>query len=193
MTPPDQSASSLIQECIRIKLEQLRLANSQSNLFSSSPCPFDLSNVFNRSSSSASFTASKKSTNQYYLVSKYFTSPTNIIPLIYEQQVMLECLYTKDSIAYGTVRVHNRAYEKRVFARISENDWKTFEDIYGWHSMNYPNDNTDAFTFGLHLKTYDDNTKVPKQINFAICLQINNQELWDNNLGWNYILDILER
>ncbi|CAF3147199.1 unnamed protein product, partial [Rotaria sp. Silwood2] len=193
MTPPDQSASSLIQECIRIKLEQLRLANSQSNLFSSSPCPFDLSNVFNRSSSSASFTASKKSTNQYYLVSKYFTSPTNIIPLIYEQQVMLECLYTKDSIAYGTVRVHNRAYEKRVFARISENDWKTFEDIYGLHSMNYPNDNTDAFTFGLHLKTYDDNTKVPKQINFAICLQINNQELWDNNLGWNYILDILER
>ncbi|CAF2544883.1 unnamed protein product [Rotaria sp. Silwood2] len=193
MTPPDQSANSLIQECIRNKLEQLCVVKTQLNLLSISPCRFDLSNFFKRSSSSASFNASKKLTNQYYLVSKYFTYKTNMIPLIYEQQVMLECLYTKDSIAYGTVRVHNRAYEKRVFARISENDWKTFEDIYGLHSMNYPNDNTDAFTFGLHLKTYDDNTKVPKQINFAICLQINNQELWDNNLGWNYILDILER
>ncbi|CAF2848091.1 unnamed protein product [Rotaria sp. Silwood2] len=150
MTPPDQSANSLIQECIRNKLEQLCVVKTQLNLLSISPCRFDLSNFFKRSSSSASFNASKKLTNQYYLVSKYFTYKTNMIPLIYEQQVMLECLYTKDSTAYGTVRVHNRAYEKRVFARISENDWKTFEDIYGWHSMNYPNDNTDALK-GLNL------------------------------------------
>ncbi|CAF3453269.1 unnamed protein product [Rotaria sp. Silwood2] len=106
---------------------------------------------------------------------------------------MLECLCTQDSTAYGTVRVHNRAYGKRVFARISKNDWKTFHDIYGLHSMNYPNDNTDTFTFEIRLGKYDDNTKVPKQINFAICLQTNNQEFWDNNCGWNYALDVLER
>ncbi|CAF4852067.1 unnamed protein product [Rotaria sp. Silwood1] len=193
MTPPDQAANSLIQECIRNKLEQLWLVKSQSNIVSSSPCPFDLSNGFHRSSLSASFTDSKRSTNQYYLVSKCFTSPKNIIPLIYQRQVMLECLYTQDSLVYGTVRVHICTNEKRVFVRISENDWKTFEDIYGCHSMYYSNDNTDTFTFEIRLKKYDDNIKVPKQIYFAICLQSNNQEFWDNNLGRNYVLDVLER
>ncbi|CAF0800757.1 unnamed protein product [Rotaria sordida] len=106
---------------------------------------------------------------------------------------MLECLYTKDSIAYGTVRVHNRTYEKRVFARISGNDWETFQDIQGWHSMTYPNDNTDTFTIKIHLEKYDDDTKVPKQIYFAICLEANNQELWDDNFGRNYVLDVVER
>ncbi|CAF2904551.1 unnamed protein product [Rotaria sp. Silwood2] len=193
MTPPDQSPDPFIQECIRNKLEQLWLVKSQPNILSTSPCPFDLANIINRSSSSAFINTSKKSTNQYYLVSKYFTSPKNIIQLIYERQIMLECLYTKDSIAYGTVRVHNRAHKGRVFARISENDWKTFEDIYAMHSMNYPNNNTDTFTFEIHLGKYDNNTKVPKQIYFAICLQTNNQEFWDNNCGWNYALYVLER
>ncbi|CAF3832450.1 unnamed protein product [Rotaria magnacalcarata] len=193
MTPPDQSANLLKQECIRIKLEQLRQAKNQLNSLSTSPCPFDLPNYFNRSSSATSLNDTKKSTKQYYLVSKHFTSPTNIIPLIYDRQVMLECLYTKDSAAYGTVRVHNISFEKRVFTRLTDNEWQTSQDIYGWHSMNYENNNTDTFTFEIRLKKYDDSTTVPKQINFAICLQAANQEFWDNNLGWNYVLDVLER
>jgi hypothetical protein len=190
MTPPDQSTNSLIQECIRIKLEQLRLAKNQSNLSSS---PFDLPSLSNRSSSSSSLLSPKKSLNQYYLVSKYFTSPTDIIPLIYERQILLECLYTKDSSAYGTIRVHNCAYDKHVFARITENEWKTTQDIQAWHSMNYANDNTDTFTFEIRLGKYNDDTQVPKQIYFAVCLQAMYQEFWDNNRGWNYVLDVIER
>jgi hypothetical protein len=49
MTPPDQSTNSLIQECIRVKLEQLRLAKSQATPSSLYPSPFDLSTVPNRS------------------------------------------------------------------------------------------------------------------------------------------------
>jgi hypothetical protein len=192
MTPPDQSTNSLIQECIRIKLEQLRLAKSQSCVPSTSPCPIDLPTISNRSSSSFPNTPTKV-TNQYNLVSKYFTSPPNIIPLIYERQVMLECLYTKDSIAYGTVRVHNCAYDKRVFARVTENEWETVQDIQAWHSMNYANDNTDTYTFEIRLGKYNDTTKVPKNIYFSVCLQAMCQEFWDNNLGWNYILEVLER
>jgi len=193
MTPPDQSTNSLIQECIRIKLEQLRHAKNQSNISSISSSPFDLPNISNRSSSSLSLSIPKKPVNQYYLVSKYFTSPTDIIPLIYERQIMLECLYTNDSIAYGTVRVHNCAYEKHVFARITENEWETTQDIPAWHSMNYPNDNTDAFTFEIRLGKYNDDRQVPKQIYFAVCLQAMCQEFWDNNRGWNYILNVIER
>ena len=191
MTPPDQSTNSLIQECIRIKLEQLRLAKSQSNSSSLSPSPFDLPTVPNRSQSSTS--QPSKHTYQYNLISKYFTSPPNVIPLIYDRQIMLECLYTKDSIAYGTVRVHNCAYDKRVFARVTEDEWQTSHDIQAWHSMNYPNDNTDTFTFEIRLGKYTDPEKVPKQIYFALCLQAMCQEFWDNNIGWNYFLDVVER
>jgi hypothetical protein len=193
MTPPDQSTNSLIQECIRIKLEQLRHAKNQSNISSISSSPFDLPNISNHSSSSSSLSIPKKSLNQYYLVSKYFTSPTDIIPLIYERQIMLECLYTNESIAYGTVRVHNCAYDKRVFARITENEWETTQDIQAWHSMHYSNDNTDAFIFEIRLGKYNDDRQVPKQIYFAVCLQAMCQEFWDNNRGWNYILNVLER
>jgi hypothetical protein len=191
MTPPDQSTTSLIQECIRIKLEQLRLAKSQSTMSSASSSPFDLPAICNRSSSSSSLPP--KQIKQYYLVSKYFTSPTDIHPLIYQRQVMLECLYTKDSVAYGTVRVHNCAYNKRIFARITEDEWETSHDIQAWHSMNYSNDNTDTFTFEIRLGKYNDDTKVPKQIYFSICLQAMCQEFWDNNRGWNYILNVIER
>ena len=189
MTPPDQSTTSLIQECIRIKLEQLRLAKSQSA--SSSVSPFNLPTSANRSPSSSS---PAKSTHQYYLISKSFTSPTHIVPLIYDRQVMLECLYTKDSTTYGTVRVHNCAYDKRVFARVTEDEWTSSYDIQAWHSMNYPDDNTDTFTFEIRLgKSHAANAQVPKQIYFAICLQAMYQEFWDNNLGWNFCLDLVER
>jgi len=186
MTPPDQSTSSLIQECIRIKLEQLRFTKAQSSLSSTPiPSPFDLTAPNNCSPI--------RSTKQYYLVSKYFTPPADLLPRIYNQQIILECLYTKDSIAYGTVRVHNCAYDKRIFARITDNDWQTHQDIQAWHSFNYPTDNTDTFTFEIRLKKYTNDEHVPKQIFFAVCLQAMCQEFWDNNRGWNYVLDVLER
>lgn len=193
MTPPDQSTNSLIQECIRVKLEQLRFAKNQSS-FSSSPAPFDLVSRSNRSTPSSTDSSPKrKSPKHYNLVSRYFTSPTDVVPLIYERQILLECLYTKDAIAYGAVRVHNCAYDKRVFARITENEWDTTQDIQAWHSMNYSNDNTDTFTFEICLGKYNDDDKVPKQIYFAVCLQAMCREFWDNNRGWNYVLDVLER
>jgi hypothetical protein len=188
MTPPDQSTTSLIQECIRIKLEQLRIAKSQSISSTISTSPFGQATNTNRSLS-----ISSKSIKQYYFISKYFTSPVNILSMIYERQVILECLYTKDCIAYGTVRVHNCAYDKHVFVRVTDDEWQTSHDIQAWHSMNYPDSNTDTFTFEIRLEKPDDAVPMPKQIYFTVCLQALCQEFWDNNLGWNYFLDILER
>ena len=176
MTPPDQSTTSLIQECVRIKLEQLRLAKTQ----------LTISNITNSSWLS---TCSK----QYNLVSKNFTSPTNVIPLIYDQKIMLECLYTKDSTVYGTIRVHNCTYDKSVFVHLSIDEWLTSYDIQAWHSMNYANDNTDIFTFEINLAKTNDNMTVPKRILFAVYLQAMWQEFWDNNQGQNYVLDVFAR
>ncbi|CAF1099497.1 unnamed protein product [Rotaria sordida] len=178
MSPPDQSSTPIMQECLRLQLGQLRLGKNQINMYK-----------YPTSSSSSLLSSTKK----YNLVSKQFASPTNIIPLIYEKQVMLECLYTKDSIAYGTARVHNFTYDKLVFIRTTQNEWKTFKDIQACHSMNFPCDNTDTFTFQITLTKSNDDITEPKKILFAICLQAMSQQFWDNNQGSNYVLDIFER
>jgi hypothetical protein len=180
MTPPDQTTTSFVKEFARLQLGQLRFAKSQ----------LDIPNVTKRSHSSTSLSSPTKS---YNLVSKNFSSPLSTIPMIYEKQVMLECLYTKDSIAYGTVRVHNCAYDKYVFIRLTQDDWETSSDIQAWHSMNYPRDNTDAFTFEINLsKTYDVLAE-RKRVLFAVCLQAMWQDFWDNNQGRNYVLDVFEK
>jgi len=178
MTPPDQTTTSIIQECVRLQLGQFRLSKNQ----------LEIPNIYNRSPSPI-----LSPTKQYNLVSKNFTSPIDIISLIYEKQVLLECLYTKDSIAYGTIRVHNFAYDKRVFIRLTQDEWETSIDIQAWHSMSYPHDNTDAFTFQISLNKSIDDIIGSKRILFAVCLQAMSQDFWDNNQGWNYVLDVFER
>jgi hypothetical protein len=176
MTPPDQSTTSLLQECIRLRIEKLHHAKNGMT-------------IEKFSTQSSPSTCSK----QYNIVSKNFSSPINIIPLIYNQQIMLECLYTKDSSAYGRIRVHNCAYDKNVFVRVSHDEWETFYDIQGWHSMNYSTDNTDTFTFEINLGKMNVSTTVPKRILFAVYLHAMWQEFWDNNQGWNYVLDVSAR
>ena len=106
---------------------------------------------------------------------------------------MLERLYTKESTAYGTVRVNNCTYEKFVFVRLTTNEWETFEDIQAFHSMHYSFDNTDTFTFAIILPKSNNDTSIPKRILFAVSLRAMSQEFWDNNHGWNYVLDVFER
>ena len=176
MTPPDSSSSSLTQDSIRLRLEQIR--SSRNSL-----SPASVSRQMSMSSPS----------KHYNLVSKNFSSPTNILPAIHEQKIMLECLYTKDSTAYGTVRVDNCSYEKCVFVRVTQDEWATFTDTQAWHSMNHPNDRTDAFTFEISIKKCHDDTEGPKRVLFAVCLQSMGQEFWDSNQSRNYVLDVFER
>ncbi|CAF1235349.1 unnamed protein product [Rotaria sordida] len=170
MTPPDHSTNSFMSE-----FTQLHSIKNQNNSIRS---PFSLSSTH---------------LNQYNLISKNFTSPTNIFPLIYEKQVILECLYTKDSIAYGTIRVHNLNYNKNVFVRLTYNEWKTFNNIQAYYLTSYSNNNTDVFIFEINLAKFnnnDDKTKL-KRILFAICLQTMGKEFWDNNQQSNYVLDVI--
>jgi hypothetical protein len=180
MTPPDQTTTSILQECVRLQLGQLRISKNQ----------LDIPDIRKRTSSTTSLPSPTK---HYNLVSKNFISPINITPLIYEKQVLLECLYTKDAIAYGTIRVHNCAYNKYVFVRLTQDEWETTNDIQASHSMNYTHDNTDAFAFQIILLKSIDIIERPKRILFAVCLQAIGQEFWDNNQGWNYVLDVFER
>ena len=130
---------------------------------------------------------------KYNLISRNFTSPTNIIPLIYEKHILLECLYTNEATAYGTVRVHNLTYDKYVFARVTDDEWTSSNDIRAWHSMNYSHDNTDAFSFQISLGRSFDQAHRPKRLVFVVCLRALSHEYWDNNHNGNYVLDVLEK
>ena len=157
-----------------MKLEQLRMSRSLS-----------MANGYMYTSSSTS--------KQYNLVSKNFIPPKDVVPIIYEQKVLLECLYTKDSTAYGTIRVHNFAYDKRVFVRLTKDDWHSHQDIQAWHSMNYTHDQTDVFTFQIALEKSHDPNEIPKRLSFALCFQVMTDEFWDNNQNQNYVLDVHEK
>ena len=172
MTPPDQPAHSFVQECLRLQLGQ---THSTKN-------PFDIPKFYKR--------ISPPRTKQCNLVSKNFTPTINITPLIYDKHILLECLYTKNACAYGTIRVHNYAFEKHVFIRLTYDDWATSIDVRATHSMNYSHDQTDTFIFEINLT---DEHRPCKRILFAVCLQVNGREYWDNNQGWNYVLDVFER
>ena len=180
MSPPDQTASTITQEYIRLQFGQLRHGNYL----------LELPSIARRTHSSYSVSSSAK---QYNLVSRNFTSRTTISPIIYDKQVILECLYTKDSTAYGTIRVHNCAYDKRVFIRLTDDEWNSWTDIEGRHSMNYSHDNTDTFAFEIKLPKFNTDSLGIKRILFAVCFQPSQQEFWDNNDGWNYVLDVLEK
>lgn len=170
MTPPDQIANSFIQESFRLPLFKN---------------PFEIPNLHKRTSC-----PSPPPSKQSNIISKNFISPINITPLIYKQQILLECLYTKNACAYGTIRVNNCTYDKHVFVRLSFDEWQTTKDLPATHSMNYSHDNTDTFIFEVNLT---DENRMCKRILFALCFQVNGEEFWDNNQGWNYVLDVFER
>ncbi|CAF1137123.1 unnamed protein product [Adineta steineri] len=181
MSPPDQTTSTLIPECVRHQFGQLRFGKNLA----------DVPSIITRRATISSPPSTP--VKQYNLLSKNFTSRTNIIPTIYENKVLLECLHTKDSTAYGTIRVHNCAFDKNVFIRLSQDEWNTSIDIEARHSMNYSHDNTDTFTFEINLPKSNNDKLEPKRFLFAVCLQAMWQEFWDNNQGWNYVLDVSEK
>ncbi|CAF1108072.1 unnamed protein product, partial [Didymodactylos carnosus] len=182
MTPPDMSVTSSTVDYIKLRLEQLNLHRT---------------NIGSSSISSLNSIISDCKKPILYLVSKSFTPPSNIVQQVYERQVVLECLYTKDISAYGTVRVTNCSFDKKVFVRYTCDRWKTYDDSQAMHNLHNSNDNTDSFTFELTipetLLTDDISSEQNMSIFFTICYQVMGREYWDNNFGWNYILDICER
>ena len=44
-------------------------------------------------------------------------APTDLLQRVYNQQVVLEHIFTRGITAYGTVRVTNRSFDKRVLVQ----------------------------------------------------------------------------
>lgn len=111
--------------------------------------------------------------------------PNDVFQRVYDQQVILEHIFIRNWIVYGTIRVTNRAFDKQVVVRYTFDRWKTVWNVKGSYGRYYPESNTDVFYFKLI---------VPKEkclsVAFAIGYRANREEFWDNNHSENYTLQI---
>jgi protein phosphatase 1 regulatory subunit 3A/B/C/D/E len=107
------------------------------------------------------------------------------------------------------VKVHNISFHKRVFARITLNQWKSYYDLNAvyvksesqktkntWNDS-YQNVSFDFFGFCLIIPDKSNTSyKNPQEkslvddstirIEFALGFETDNQSHWDNNFGQNY-------
>jgi len=136
-------------------------------------------------------------TREYYLhLPKNFTYPTDLLGRVYQQQVVLENIFTRGITIYGTIRVNNCSFHKKVFVKFTIDQWKTSSIIHAYYSTNYPDNNTDVFQFKLTIpkdKLLISPPNSTNNISFVICYRTNEQEFWDNNYSQNYNLQIKEK
>jgi hypothetical protein len=145
-----------------------------------------------------SASSSKRSViREYHFYSpKDFKCPTNLLERVYQQQVALENIFLRELTIYGTIRVNNCSFDKRVFVQFTIDQWKTSSKKNAYYSTHYSDNNTDVFQFKLTVskeKLLLFSSKAPKNISFAICYCVNGQDYWDNNYSRNYNFEIIER
>ncbi|XP_013391609.1 protein phosphatase 1 regulatory subunit 3B [Lingula anatina] len=102
--------------------------------------------------------------------------------------VSLENVIVKEYHVYGTVKVKNVSFEKKVFARFTHDSWGKYDDIPAEYlplgageSSQYSSIDTFSFEFDVPA-TFDPS----KRIEFAICYEENGIQHWDSNDGQNY-------
>lgn len=113
----------------------------------------------------------------------------------YEQSsVVLESVGYKSSksLLYGTVKVHNLAFEKSVLVRMTLDNWKTVSDTPATFLRTLtPVDGTrpgvDRFKFTIACS---DTSVAATHISMCVCYRAGGNEYWDNNMGSNYIFSL---
>lgn len=104
------------------------------------------------------------------------------------QQVCLETCSVHDRLLSGTIQVQNICFEKSVSVRITFDSWSSFQDVRCRYLNNvYGCPDTDTFSFSILVPE-----SASSDVEFCIRYQMGDQILWDNNLGNNYRLVLVE-
>lgn len=97
--------------------------------------------------------------------------------------VSLETIVLRGFGVFGTVKVRNLAYHKKITVRYTIDDWQSYRDIVGQYVEGSNTRFTDTFSFEIALPT----TLIKDcKLEFAICYKVLGVEFWDNNSGDNY-------
>ncbi|KAJ2659477.1 hypothetical protein IW148_004210 [Coemansia sp. RSA 1199] len=105
--------------------------------------------------------------------------------------VVLESVDYAHKALYGTIKVHNLAFEKHIFVRTTKDDWKTIEDIPAVFQRSISGADgsrpgLDRFSFTVPAAVADS----AFHVSMCVCYKVNGQEFWDSNQGANYIFKI---
>ncbi|KAM9716141.1 protein phosphatase 1 regulatory subunit 3C-B-like [Menidia menidia] len=105
------------------------------------------------------------------------------------QQVCLETCAVQGGLLSGTVQVRNLCFEKCVWVRVSSDCWGSFRDVPCSYLNNvYGRPDVDTFSFLVPVPV-----ESSRRVQFCIQFQTSDQTFWDNNLGNNYELLVLDQ
>lgn len=106
--------------------------------------------------------------------------------------VSLENVLVSNCAIMGTIKVKNITYEKNVFVRCTNDNWKSYEDNQGSYVPLSYDGNYDRFSFAI---TVPSSIKDGDKLEFAVCYRTvsPDNEFWDNNDGKNYVIECKEK
>jgi len=103
-----------------------------------------------------------------------------------DQRVLLESAITRAPLAFLTIRVLDRAYEKQVFVRMTTDNWATSKDVEAHYLPGgSTKPGTDRFYATLSVPSY-----ACESLDFAISYTCNGEQTWDSNGGKNYTIAV---
>ncbi|KAM9330736.1 protein phosphatase 1 regulatory subunit 3E [Gastrophryne carolinensis] len=111
----------------------------------------------------------------------------------WDQRVCLQSMRCESCFLWGSIRVLDLAFEKRVTVRYTLDGWLSYQDTHALYAARLchggsGHPGTDLFTFRLPLPTQDQSQA--SSLQFAISYQVGGEEFWDNNKGRNYSLSL---
>lgn len=109
--------------------------------------------------------------------------------IVHNNNVKLEYSIIENSTLTGYISVKNICHKKTVFARITQDKWKTFTDQHAEYIATVEDNNLfERFMFCFELKESEPDALESGGIEFALCYQSENgHQHWDNNNEQNYV------
>lgn len=106
------------------------------------------------------------------------------------QTVCLENAVASQNSIWGTIKVKNISYHKRVTVRYTLDGWISSTDLEAVYVPESNDGTTDRFSFALTLPEYF--LASGGVLEFAVRFGAERMEFWDNNSGHNYRIECRE-
>lgn len=124
--------------------------------------------------------------------SREHSKPKMDMPIKFEEDIDVAPTSTTDNdmiTLLGHCTVLNLAFEKRVMARYTLDNWDTFVDVDASYIESLDDGTYDRFSFTLRI--HQDWSADELDIQLALCFYVENAEYWDNHSGENYHIKLI--
>ncbi|PAA65487.1 hypothetical protein BOX15_Mlig015760g1 [Macrostomum lignano] len=101
--------------------------------------------------------------------------------------VSLSNLYFDGLTAKGSVSVKNISFKKRVFVRVSFDQWASYRDFDATYASSQDS-RQDSFVFSFPCPA-----DLERGFEFCVCFEAEGQAFWDSNLGANYKVSVAKK